>query len=109
MLAGGHERRIGREGRDDDFVRHRPIELDQVAFRALRDREDTLGLADGAADEDLEGREVPEAEHARIPFPGEVLHGDDRGARATQRQRMDEVRNVRPEPPQETRKRHGHA
>ena len=103
MLARRDESRIRGERCDDDLFRGRPVHLDQVALRPLGDGKHTLGLPHRPTYEDLEGREVPEAEDARISFPREILHGDDRGSWATERQRMDEVRDVGPEPPQQTR------
>src|SRR5439155_9629801 len=100
VLARRRERRIWGEWRDDDLVRRRPVQLDQIALRPFGDREHTLGFPHRATHEDLEDREVPEAEDTWISLPGEVLHGDDRRRGATQRQRMNEVRYVGAEPPQ---------
>src|SRR6185503_13251323 len=91
VLLRGTERRIWCERRDRDLLRPGSIHLDEVALRALGDREDVLSAPYGAPDEDLEREQVPEPEDARVALPRQILNGEHRRRGTAQRQRVHEV------------------
>ena len=56
MLLRGTKSRVGGKRSDHDLLGRRPVELDEVALRALGDGEHARGLPHRAADEELEGQ-----------------------------------------------------
>jgi hypothetical protein len=107
--AAGTERRVRGEGRDDDLVGRQPVERDEVVLRALRDCEHAPRLPCGARDDEPEDRRLASAHERRVTLERQVLHGEHGGDTEAERERMDEVRELRPDPAQKERDAHGHA
>jgi hypothetical protein len=105
----GEERRVDAVRRHRDLRLGRVVELDEIALRALRHREHVVGPAHGARDRPPERRAVEPAHRARVALEREVVDGDDGAALPPERDRVLEVRELRPEPAEQARQRPRHA
>ena len=90
-------------------VGREPVQLDEIAARALRHREHTRGAAGRARHDPPEHEAVAATHQRRVALEREIVDRDDRRARAAQRQRVLRVHEGGPEPSEQPRERPRHA
>ena len=103
------ELRAGSERRDGDLLRGDAVELDEVVARPLRNGEHVRGATRRPWHDELEDRALARSHRRRVALEGEILHGEHSRAREPRRDRVHEVREARPEAPQQARHRPQHA
>ncbi len=114
QVGGAVRSRSRRERRVDAVRRHRhpsgrnAVQLDDVALRPLGDGEHVVGATRGARDDEPEHGAIEPAHRRRVVLEGEVVQRDDGATPPAQRQRMLEVRELGPEPAEQSRQRPRH-
>ena len=94
--------------RDDDPVLGDPVLLHEVVLRVLRDGQHTVGAPSRGRDEPPEEHAVAAPHQPRHALEREVVHRDHRAAAIARRDDVVEVRQRRPQAPEESRQPVGH-
>jgi len=108
VAAARAEARVDAVAGDRHALLGDTVEGDDVAARPFGDDEHLVGVAGRPRDDEPEGRSVEEPHRAVGRFEGEVVEGDHAASGVGERQRMLEVGELGPQPPQQPRQRERH-